>query len=91
MTEASESAAFHIHLAKKYPYDEREASSEYQLAAQAVISDLTSRRAIKWGFNNIDEDVRVEIVQSLTEVIRQAVEKNEEAIDALDADNPHGG
>lgn len=39
-------------------------------AARAVIADLTDRRKIKNGFDDIDESVRVEIVRSLAEIIR---------------------
>lgn len=38
-------------------------------AARGVIADLCDRRAIKWGFADIDEDVRAEIVSSLAEII----------------------
>lgn len=41
-------------------------------AARGIISDLQDRRDIKRGFENVDEDVRVEIVNSLAEIIRTA-------------------
>lgn len=41
-------------------------------AARGVLADLTDRRGIKDGFNDLDEDVRIEIVQSLADVIRAA-------------------
>ena len=45
-------------------------------AARAVVRDLTDRRGIKHGFNDIDEDVRVELVQSLADIIRLAHEQD---------------
>lgn len=60
-----------ISFALEYPYDDREASDWAQLAAQAVIANLTDRRAIKRGFENIEEDVRIEIVQTLAAIIRE--------------------
>lgn len=45
-------------------------------AARGIVADLTDRRAIKLGFNEIDEDVRAEIVASLAEIIREAVRQD---------------
>lgn len=45
-------------------------------AARGVLADLTDRRSIKNGFRDIDEDVRVEIVESLAEIIRIADKEN---------------
>lgn len=41
-------------------------------AARGVIADMRDRRTIKWGFNNVDEDVRREIVASVATIIRLA-------------------
>lgn len=41
-------------------------------AARGVIADLVDRRHIKWAFEGIDEAVRVEIVSSLANIIREA-------------------
>lgn len=41
-------------------------------AARGIMADLTDRRGIKYSFDNIDEDVRIEIVTSLAEIIRIA-------------------
>ncbi len=41
-------------------------------AARGVLADLNDRGGIKHGFNEIDEDVRAEIVESLAEIIRRA-------------------
>ena len=41
-------------------------------AARGVLADLTDRRDIKHGFDGIDEEVRSELVKSLSEIIREA-------------------
>ena len=41
-------------------------------AVRGVIEDLKGRRSIKRGFENIDEDIRIEIVATLSKIIRQA-------------------
>ena len=41
-------------------------------AARGVLADLQDRRGIKWGFEDIDSEVRVEIVDSLAAIIREA-------------------
>jgi hypothetical protein len=41
-------------------------------AARGILADLQDRRDIKHGFERIDEDVRVEIVDTLAEIIRVA-------------------
>lgn len=41
-------------------------------AARGVMHDLGDRRGIKWHTENVAEDVRAELVQSLAEIIRAA-------------------
>lgn len=41
-------------------------------AARGILADLRDRRAIKRGFENVDEGTRKEIVDSLSEIIREA-------------------
>lgn len=41
-------------------------------AARGVIADLQDRGGIKHGFDDIDEDIRAEIVSELAEIIRTA-------------------
>jgi hypothetical protein len=41
-------------------------------AARGIIANLEDRRGIKHGFENLDEAVRVEIVESLAEIIRES-------------------
>lgn len=47
------------------------------VAARAVIADLEDRRDIKQGFRRIDEDIRKEIVETLSEIIRIAKSRKE--------------
>lgn len=44
-------------------------------AARGVVADLTDRRDIKRGFEQIDEAIRAEIVETLAEIIRAAAEQ----------------
>lgn len=44
------------------------------VAARGVIANLQDRRSIKHGFDDVDEDVRTELVASLAAIIRQALE-----------------
>jgi hypothetical protein len=41
-------------------------------AARGVIADLSDRRDIKRGFEQVDEEIRAEIVTSLADIIRAA-------------------
>lgn len=41
-------------------------------AARGCIADLRDRRGIKWGFDDIDEEIRSEIVSTLAAIIRYA-------------------
>lgn len=63
----------------QYPYD---APDEYETpppakdwahrAARGVIADLCDRRDIKHSFGGVDEDVRVDLVETLADIIRGA-------------------
>lgn len=79
-------------LGDMYPYDApdawwlvsdadgawtREGDDWAHRAARGVVADLTDRRGIKRGFEDIDEDVRTEIVNSLAAIIRLAKELDE--------------
>ena len=44
-------------------------------AALAVIRGFCDRRGIKRGFQNIDDDIRKEIVETTAEIIRQAMKQ----------------
>lgn len=41
-------------------------------AARGVLADLMDRRGIKWELDKVDHDVRMELTQSLAEIIRLA-------------------
>jgi len=68
----------------KYPYDAPDiwrdqlnpepipAEDWAHRAARGVLVDLTDRRGIKNGFDDVDEDVRKDIVNSLASIIREA-------------------
>lgn len=43
-------------------------------AARGILADLKDRRGIKRGFDRVEEKTRVEIVERLAEIIRQAME-----------------
>jgi hypothetical protein len=53
------------------PYDDEPVAPHDlgRIAAVSVIADLTDRRGIKNGFNDIDDDVRKSIVDDLTNII----------------------
>ena len=73
-----------LKLGNKYPYDApdswwvRECRTPYPAvdtaheAARGILHDLQDRRGIKSGFDNIDEETRKNIVESIAEIIRQA-------------------
>lgn len=75
-------------MGAKYPYDAPDAwwnstdstppaaSDWAHTAARGVLSNLRDRGGIKHAFNDIDEDVRAEIVQSLANIIRAAKPAN---------------
>lgn len=49
-------------------------ASKYHAVARAVIADLQDRRGIKHELDNIDEETRVEIIDTLANIIRVRVE-----------------
>lgn len=62
---------------QKYPYDRDDDGAAPEgdwavKAARGVINDLSDRRDIKRGFEQVDEEVRREIVASMAEIIRLA-------------------
>lgn len=84
---SSEGAKHDLLSASRHPYD---ASDEWReswpsppppepadwaiAAARGIIHNLLDRRAIKRGFENVDEDVRIEIVETIAVIIRIAEE-----------------
>jgi hypothetical protein len=59
-----------------FPYDGGEVAGPpddwAHVAARGVMANLLDRRGIKGELSLIDQDVRAEIVQSLSEIIRQS-------------------
>jgi len=49
-------------------------------AARGVAADLQGRGGIKHGFDNIDEDIRTEIISSLAAIIRLAAKGKEPTV-----------
>lgn len=47
-------------------------------AARGALADLQDRHTIKWGFDNIDEYTRREIVATMAAIIRAAKERDAE-------------
>ncbi len=75
---------WYVDHGNKFPYDASDAwmdsdddppppSDWAHSAARGVIADLTDRRNIKYGFEEVDEEVRAEIVASLAAIIRAAL------------------
>lgn len=62
-----------IDYAKKRPYNQRQASDKFELAAQAVLADLCDRKDIQHELREPDADVKEEIVTSLAAIIRTAL------------------
>jgi len=61
----------------KFPFDQEDGESTPPIdwahsAARGVLNNLEDRRGIRQELENIDEDIRVEIVESIAEIIRIA-------------------
>jgi len=68
----------------QYPYDAPDAWWEgdgnnppapddwAHAAVRGILADLNDRRGIKHGFANINEEIRIEIAQSLARIVRVA-------------------
>lgn len=56
-----------------FPYDGEGAAKDWaHAAARGVLADLLDRRGIKWEFEKVDADVRVDIVMAIAAIIRAA-------------------
>jgi hypothetical protein len=47
---------------------------KYEMAVNAIISDLTGRRGLRHEWDNIDDDIQDEIRETWRNLIEQAVE-----------------
>jgi len=67
-----------IEFAREYPFDERAPTDAAHLAALAVLADLSDRRSISAQLESLDDDIKTEIVDTLTEIIRQVINYGKE-------------
>lgn len=88
---------WYVEHGNKYPYDASDAWRNNDepppppidwahSAARGVLADLTDRRGIKYGFDDVDEDVRAEIVETLAAIIRSAAPNTSDLSPADDKD-----
>lgn len=78
-----------LHSGEHYPFDATdewiemysasrlppEAKDYAHRAARGIIANLQDRRGVKYGFNRIDEDMRIDIVEDISAIIREAVRR----------------
>lgn len=84
-------AEIRLEQGARYPYDAPDAEDApasaaadwAHLAARGVVADLKDRRAIKWGFDNIDEAIRASLIADLADIIRTAAPMTSPTQDAL--------
>lgn len=64
-------AKFHLNLGTEFPYDEGRHEKDWaHKAARGVLSDLCDRRGVKGQLEDCDEDIRIEIVDAMSDIIR---------------------
>lgn len=77
---------FWLEQAKSFPYDAPDSYQEdydtnkqppvakdwCHLAARGVLANLLGRRGIRPALEDLDEDIRIDIIDSVTEIIRAA-------------------
>ena len=82
----------HLHAGNQYPYDATDEWQELysasrlppppkdwaHAAARGVVHNLMDRRAIKHGFNRVDENVRISLIDDLADIIRQASQSRQD-------------
>lgn len=70
MTE-TEKAKHSIELGTKYPYDGNVPLKDWaHKAARGILADLSDRRGIKNELADVDMDVCIEMIESISEIIR---------------------
>ncbi len=71
-------AARCVDLGSEYPYDGRRPERDWaHKAARGILYDLTDRGGIKHELREIDPDTRVDIVDALADIIREADSRRE--------------
>lgn len=63
---------YHQNPDANVPYTEIKSAAEY--AALGVLADLSDRYGIKQELNDLDYDIRCELVESLTNIIEAAID-----------------
>lgn len=65
---------------EEYPYDNfdqedkrpRKSKDWAHKAARGILWDLSDRGGIKHGFSGVDEEIRIEIIDKMADIIREA-------------------
>lgn len=65
-------AKWTLNFGQEFPYHGRSAEDTAERAALGVLADLCDRKGIKHQLDDIDDDIRDEIVESLAAIIRTA-------------------
>ena len=68
-------ASFWLAHGEEYPYHEKAPVDWAERAVLGILANLGDRRGIKHELHEVDEDVRVEIVESLAAILREASPK----------------
>ena len=66
------SAKRNIAMGAQYPYGGVAPTDWAEAAALGILYDLNDRRGIKNGFDDVDMEVRMEIVTHMADIIRTA-------------------
>lgn len=69
-----EQAEARIKQGSVFPFDGRRTTDVYRSAALGVLADLKSRKGIKHELDQCDDDIKIEIVDSLALIIQVAME-----------------
>lgn len=64
-----------IEHAKEFPFDGNPPTDDAHLAALAVLTDLSGRRGVGNELESIDDDIKAQLVEDLTDIIRAVFKK----------------
>ena len=78
MSDKREKALLSISLGNQYPYDRLNGATRGRAhsTARGILADLLDRRNIKWALQDVDDDVRCEIVDAIEDIIIVAGEED---------------